>query len=134
MSVLAGLRPRWPTTQRESPRPLSFAQLSTFTYLLSLLKNDILLLNLSFWDLDAGSQVQIARSLGHFALRATELRGDRLVPADDPLSKWINDALSFARSSRAPPSCAPSRRASRSSPSRPPRSASAAARAQCTDL
>ncbi|KAJ7230574.1 hypothetical protein GGX14DRAFT_486298 [Mycena pura] len=35
------------------------------------------------------------RSLGHLALRATELSGDGLVPADDPLSEWINDALSF---------------------------------------
>ncbi|KAJ7886043.1 hypothetical protein B0H13DRAFT_2343059 [Mycena leptocephala] len=35
------------------------------------------------------------QSLRHLALRATELSGDGLMPAEDPLSEWINDALSF---------------------------------------
>ncbi|KAK7031500.1 polygalacturonase 3 [Favolaschia claudopus] len=34
-------------------------------------------------------------SLRHLALRASELSGDGLMPAEDPLSEWINDALSF---------------------------------------
>ncbi|KAJ7789089.1 hypothetical protein B0H14DRAFT_3892070 [Mycena olivaceomarginata] len=35
------------------------------------------------------------QSLQHLALRATEFSGDGLMPAEDPLSEWINDALSF---------------------------------------
>ncbi|KAF7356981.1 Polygalacturonase 3 [Mycena venus] len=35
------------------------------------------------------------QSLRHLILRATELSGDGLMPAEDPLSEWINDALSF---------------------------------------
>ncbi|KAJ7777358.1 hypothetical protein B0H16DRAFT_955537 [Mycena metata] len=35
------------------------------------------------------------QSLSHLVLRATELSGDGLTPAEDPLSEWINDALSF---------------------------------------
>ncbi|KAJ7027854.1 hypothetical protein C8F04DRAFT_71270 [Mycena alexandri] len=35
------------------------------------------------------------QSLSHLVLRATELSGDGLMPAEDPLSEWINDALSF---------------------------------------
>ncbi|KAJ7493320.1 hypothetical protein B0H11DRAFT_2005884 [Mycena galericulata] len=34
-------------------------------------------------------------SLGQLVLRATELSGDGLTPTEDPLSEWINDALSF---------------------------------------
>ncbi|KAF8196882.1 hypothetical protein K438DRAFT_1760334 [Mycena galopus ATCC 62051] len=36
-----------------------------------------------------------SQSLRHLVLRATELSGDGLMPAEDPLSEWINDALSF---------------------------------------
>lgn len=35
------------------------------------------------------------QTLRHLALRATELSGDGLMPTEDPLSEWINDALSF---------------------------------------
>ncbi|KAJ7173641.1 hypothetical protein C8R46DRAFT_1256012 [Mycena filopes] len=35
------------------------------------------------------------QSLSHLVLRATELSGDGLIPAEDPLCEWINDALSF---------------------------------------
>ncbi|KAJ7626288.1 hypothetical protein DFH06DRAFT_1228449 [Mycena polygramma] len=35
------------------------------------------------------------QSLRDLVLRATELSGDGLMPAEDPLSEWINDALSF---------------------------------------
>ncbi|KAJ7272615.1 hypothetical protein B0H12DRAFT_1177263 [Mycena haematopus] len=35
------------------------------------------------------------QSLRQLVLRATELSGDGLMPAEDPLSEWINDALSF---------------------------------------
>ncbi|KAJ6485770.1 hypothetical protein C8R45DRAFT_281716 [Mycena sanguinolenta] len=34
-------------------------------------------------------------SLRQLVLRATELSGDGLMPVEDPLSEWINDALSF---------------------------------------
>ncbi|KAJ7132248.1 hypothetical protein C8R44DRAFT_730952 [Mycena epipterygia] len=36
-----------------------------------------------------------SRSLGNLVLRATELSGDGLMPTEDPLSEWINDALSY---------------------------------------
>ncbi|KAJ7460744.1 hypothetical protein FB451DRAFT_1405285 [Mycena latifolia] len=35
------------------------------------------------------------QSLTHLVLRATELSGDGLTPTEDPLSEWINDALSY---------------------------------------
>ncbi|KAJ7156865.1 hypothetical protein C8R43DRAFT_997465 [Mycena crocata] len=34
-------------------------------------------------------------SLSHLVLRASELSGDGLTPMEDPLTEWINDALSF---------------------------------------
>jgi hypothetical protein len=39
-----------------------------------------------------------SRSLRHLALRASELSGDGLTPTEDPLSEWINDALSYVTS------------------------------------
>ncbi|KAJ7089787.1 hypothetical protein B0H15DRAFT_907749 [Mycena belliarum] len=36
-----------------------------------------------------------SHSLSHLVLRATELSGDGLTPAEDPLSEWINDALTY---------------------------------------
>ncbi|KAF7317876.1 Polygalacturonase 3 [Mycena kentingensis (nom. inval.)] len=34
-------------------------------------------------------------SLRHLSLRASELSGDGIIPPDDPVSEWVNDALSF---------------------------------------